>query len=293
MLPALLERTLLGRDDAAALALDQWASGAALPDEAPALDGARVDLETVLAAFAPSPTAADTTALWRDEARVLGEALSRALASPGARRLRALRALDARDDGPGLAPLAASGAAPLPPATAAAVRDVAAHAREAVAKLLDDADPLTAASALRILGKLDDPRVTPRRVARAATGPSPARAAARSVARRMASSPATARALTEALAVALASADADERLGLVEVLATLGEPAIAPLERAASDRSPLVRAAVARALAARPGAHGGQTLERLSSDESAAVRRAALTRSPALDLSPSPTTMGR
>jgi HEAT repeat protein len=274
-LPALLERALLARGDAASLALDLWASGASPPDEAAALEGTRVDLETVLAAMVPRPSGADTAPLWRDDTRALSDTLARALAAPGPRRRRALEALDARDDGAGLAPLVPAGAAPLPTATAAAVREIGARARDAVAKLLDDGDPNTAALALRVLAKLDDPRVTAIRVARAAAGPLGMRAAARAAAARMAAA-GGARAVSDALSAELAAArNADERLGLVETLAALGDPAGAALEKAAADRSPLVRAAVARALAARPTPLARATLDRLASDDSPAVRRAA------------------
>jgi tetratricopeptide (TPR) repeat protein len=293
-LPALLERALLGRDTDASRALDLWASGGALPDEGPALEGSRVELEAVLAGLVPTPSGADTTALWRDDPRALGDLLNRGLAVAGPRRQRALAAMDARDDGPALGQLAPAGRAPMPVATAAAVREVAGQAREAVAKLLDDGDPITAAAALRILAKLDDRRVTPQRVARAAAGAPAARDAAQIATRRLAVDPASARDLAQAFGAELAgNHTADERLGVVEALGALGEPATAALERAASDRSPLVRAAVARALAARQSPRAAPTLERLATDESPAVRRAALTRSPALDLSPSPTTMGR
>jgi tetratricopeptide (TPR) repeat protein/HEAT repeat protein len=291
---ALLERALLGGDEETMRALDSWVSGGALPDEGPALEGSRVDLESVLNALVPAPSGADTAALWREDPRAVGELLNRALAAPGPRRQRALEALDARDDGPGLGPLAPSGRAPMPAPTAVAVRDVATKARESVAKLLDASDPATAATALRILAKLDDPRVTPQRLARAAAGPPAAREAAQSAARRIAATPAYARTFVQALSSELvASHTADERLGIVEVLGALGEAAVGALERAASDRSPLVRAAVARAVAAHRNPLSAPILERLSADESPAVRRAALTRSPALDLSPSPTTMGR
>lgn len=293
-LPALLERALLARDANATRALDLWASAGALADEGPTLEGPRVDVEMVLAALVPPPSGADATALWRDDPRALGDLLNRALAVPGHRRQRALGALNARDDGPGLGQLAPSGRSPMPVATAAAVREIGGQAREAVAKLLDDGDATTAALALRVLAKLDDRRVTPQRVARAAAGLPVAREAALVATGRLAVTPASARDLAQALAAELTlNHAADERLGVVEAMGALGEPAIAALERAASDRSPLVRAAVARALAARPSPLGAPTLERLAADESPAVRRAALTRSPALDLSPSPTTMGR
>jgi tetratricopeptide (TPR) repeat protein len=263
-LPALLEDALLARppvSEAAQLALDAWAAGAPTPDEAAAVEGTRLDPEALLAALEPAPSGADASVLWRDDARPIAGLLVDALRDGPERRRAALAALDSRDDGPGLGPLVAPGAAPLGPATASAVVAVAALSRDAVAARLDDDVAALRAAALRVLAKLGDARVTPRRVAAAASGGAEERAAALDVARRWASaSPALARALADAVAAALAAEEAavpsdradrrwEARLGLVDVLAATGAPGAPGLQRALGDPSLLVRAGATAALA--------------------------------------------
>jgi tetratricopeptide (TPR) repeat protein len=265
-LPALLEAALLDRParaGAALLALDAWASGAPSPDEALAIDGARLDLDALVASLEPLPAGADTTVLWRDDPRLVAGPLLDALAdrtSPERRR-QALGVLDAPADGASLAPLLAAGAPPLPAALAMAVD---AAVREAVASHLDEADAGVRAAALRALARMGDSRVTARRVAEAAAGRPDERAAALAVARRWATTaPRDARALADVLAAALAASsvprapegDATEptsrweaRLGLVDALAALGGLGASGLERALGDANAVVRGAAAEAL---------------------------------------------
>ncbi len=259
-LPALLEDALLGRAPIAAaalLALDAWASGAPPPDEARAIEGTRLELDALLSALEPPRSGADTSVLWRDDARLVSGALIAALGDGPERRLAALEALDARRDGPGVGLLLEDGATALPPATAAALTAVAVATRDAVAARLDDDLVAVRALALRVLAKFGDARVTARRVARAAAGLPEEQAAAVAVARRWAaSSPADARALADELTAAFADTGGarpperawEARLGLVAALAATGVPGTAGLQRALGDASFLVRSAAATAL---------------------------------------------
>jgi tetratricopeptide (TPR) repeat protein len=285
-LPALLDDALLARAPvrgAALLALDLWASGAVQPDEARAIEGTRLDLETTLTGLEPGPSGADASVLWRDDARMIGGVLVEALRDPGERRRRALEALDGGDHGPGLGGLVAEGATPLEPATVAALAAIAAFTRDAVAARLDDAEPDVRARALVVLAKAGDPRVTPRLVARSAAGRSEERDAAVAVARRWAATaPSVARALSDALTAALLAARAPSapgdrsaetsaeasapgstdgtwasRLGLVETLAATGSSGAVGLGHALDDANVLVRAAAASGLAA-TRARGGR-----------------------------------
>jgi tetratricopeptide (TPR) repeat protein len=259
-LPALFEDALLGRAPVAAaalLALDAWASGAPPPDEAQAIEGTRLELDALLSALEPARSGADTSVLWRDDTRLVSGALIDALAEAPERRLAALEALDARQDGPGVGLLLEGAAVPLAPATAAALTAVAGATRDAVAARLDDDLVAVRALALRVLAKFGDARVTARRVARAAAGLPEEQAAAVAVARRWAAaSPADARALADELTAAFADAGGDRpperaweaRLGLVAALAATGVPGTAGLQRALGDASFLVRSAAATAL---------------------------------------------
>jgi HEAT repeat protein len=179
---------------------------------------------------------------WRHE---LGIVVEGALAAGHGQRSQALAALDARDDGLSLGALWPRDAAALTPEIAAALQTLAAGIRDRLVGLLDDPDPITRAHALRLLAKLDDDRVTPARVTAAAQGTSTMRDAALFCARRWAvRSPASASALARALSEAATRTPPPEwpaRLGLVESLAVLGEPATSALTRALSDASPFVR----------------------------------------------------
>jgi tetratricopeptide (TPR) repeat protein/HEAT repeat protein len=275
-LPALLSRALLprapSRDGAAAvLALDLWTSDAPLADEATAIEGNAIDVEALLTAFVPRPSGTDLGTLWRDDVRALAGSLADALSHPGEARARALAALDSREDGVGLEPLVPRNGT-LPPATTAALGDLGAGTRDAVAALLDDAAPSVRGAALSILSKAGDERVTARRVALAAAGPPAPRDAAIAIGRLWATtSPVAARALADALASAL-GAPVDGRLGVVATLGALGTPGVEPLGRALVDSSPLVRAAAADALAG--AATATPALVTAATDPTAAVRAA-------------------
>jgi hypothetical protein len=294
-------------DSPALAALDAWAAGSSLPDEATAIDGPRVDVESLLAAFARRPPPGDRTRLWLDHKREVGQSLADALSRPGPSRQRALESLDSRADGPGLVPLAPGGSAPLALGVAAAVREVAGGQQDRLAGLMSDVDPETQGLAMRILVKLGDPRVTPARIAAAAASKSQTlrETAAFVAARKTRTSPAAPAAIAEALAPLLAEASPWEvRLSAVAALGALGEPGARPLERALGDDSPLVRAAaaqalagteaatpalvtaaddpvsavraaVARALSGRRSPAARAALDRLARDESARVRGAA------------------
>jgi tetratricopeptide (TPR) repeat protein len=286
-LPTLLEDALLARAPvgAAALrALDLWASGAAPPDEALGIDGMRVDLDAVIAGFEPPASGADTATLWRDDPRLVAGLLASALRDAPARRLAALAALDSRDDGPGLGPLVATGAAPLSAPTSSAVVAVGDALRDALASNLDDDDAAVRAAALRVLVKCGDARATVRRVALAAAAGPEEREAAVAVARRWnVASPSDARALANALTSTLAAAEAtavardragepsaartadrtadrswEARLGVVDALAAMGSFGAAGLQRALGDESVLVRAAATAALSSSSPAHSAR-----------------------------------
>jgi HEAT repeat protein/predicted Zn-dependent protease len=312
-LAPLLARALVPRqprrsDNASALvALDVWASGQPMPDEARAIEGSRVDLDAIVALLLQRPAAPDRSRLVVDRRAEIQQTVAAAFDRGGLARWHALLALDSRNDGPGLAPLVPGGDEPLPPALATVLREVAGGVRDRVAELLDDQDLDTQALALRVLAKLGDARVTPARIAAAAAGKTQAlRDAAVSAALwEVRSAPDTAMPLARALAPVLADAPAWEaRLAAVSALAAIGPAGHAALPRALEDESPLVRAAaasalassepataalvaaaqdpvaavraaVARSLAGRRTPAARATLDRLARDDSQRVRRAA------------------
>jgi tetratricopeptide (TPR) repeat protein len=254
-LPALLEGAMLARApvaDAARAALDLWASGKPTPDEAAAIEGARLDLDGLLNHLETPPAGGDASTLWRDDPRIVAGLLSKALGDGPERRLAALAALDGRDDGPGLGRLVGAEVEPLPRATAASVAAIGSATRDAVATRLDDELAEVRAAALRILAKAGDARASARRVALAAAGGGAERATALAIARRWAATaPAPARALADALSTSLFAkepASPEIRVALVDALAATGASGVPALERAASDPSVLVRAAAAAAL---------------------------------------------
>jgi tetratricopeptide (TPR) repeat protein/HEAT repeat protein len=282
-MPLLLEEALLARGASAAraaalLALDAWASAEPPPDEALAIEGTRLDLEVLLrareartadVAKVAKVANVDRSTVWRGDARQLTAVLLRAMNDLGAdRRLAALEALAAREDGIGAGAVAPDGSAPLAPETAAALAAVGAAIKDAAAERLDDQEGAVRAAALRVLAKSDDPRATAERVARAAAGGPEERAAAAELARRWAAaSPAATNALAAALSKDLAAATSpahphdgqagrtsgegwQARLGIVGALAITGAPGHAGLRSALDDPSPLVRAAAATALEA-------------------------------------------
>ena len=254
-LAALLARALLPRrfalpDATVPLqALAAWQTSATVPDEARLLAGSRIDVDALLAG--PPAAAADVSSLWRAHTRDLQDLLAEALARAGDVRREALAALDSRADGPALGPLTPEAAAPLSPEAAAATREIVAPLADRLAALLDDADADTRATALRLLVKLGDDRVTPARIAAAAADGSPLLAGAATFAavRVSRARPGSAPAIAAALAPALSDDSWHRRLAAVEALAALGPPGLTLLERTRSDRHAIVRAAVLAALA--------------------------------------------
>jgi HEAT repeat protein len=119
--------------------------------------------------------------------------------------------------------------------------------------LLDDPDGTTRAMALRVLAKLGDERATPARVAVAVTGsdrsPQLSAAAVFATARIVRDRPDTVSAFAYALSPFLGDDSWRRRLTAIEALASIGPAGHAALERARTDRNPLVRASVAALLA--------------------------------------------
>jgi tetratricopeptide (TPR) repeat protein/HEAT repeat protein len=240
-------------------ALGVWSSREAPPDEARSIAGNELSVREILTAAVQFPAAAaDLTPLIGSATGEIDTLLGQALARGGPARRAALDALDARDDGLGLGALVPAADGPLGPGAATALREVAWPLADRVAAALDDPDRRAKAAAIRVLAKLDDERLTPARLAEAVTDGAPALAAAAvSAARIMVEAHPG---LAAPIAAALAPLVTDDsgpswssRLAAVDVLAVLGAAGLPTLERAASDRHPLVRGAAAEALArARP-----------------------------------------
>ena len=93
--------------------------------------------------------------------------LAEALAAGGEARRMALLDLDSRTDEPGLGALAPAGSDPISPDAAQAMRDIATTLADAVADGLDDTDRAIRATALSVLAKLGDARITAARIAAA------------------------------------------------------------------------------------------------------------------------------
>jgi HEAT repeat protein len=146
--------------------------------------------------------------------------------------------------------LTPEGDATLGPDIAAATREVLQPLTDKIASLLDDAEAETRATALRVLAKLGDERVTPARIASAAADGSAA--AAFAAARVTAGRPAQATAIAAALAPVLGDESWRRRLAAVDALAGVGPAGVALLERTRSDKHAVVRAAALDALAKRP-----------------------------------------
>lgn len=245
----------LGRSDLARAALAAWMAGGTPPDEARSIAGNELSVREILAGLVELPAAAgDPTPLVAAHAGEIDALLGKALAKGGLARRAALDALDARTDGPGLGALAPAGSAPLPAGADAALREIAWPLGDRIAAALDDPDRRTRAAALRVLAKLDDERLTPARLAEAVADGAPGLADAAATAARILvqAHPALAAPIAAAVAPLAAEESASSwscRLSAVELLAVLGAPALPALERAASDRHPLVRGAAADALA--------------------------------------------
>ena len=259
-LPALLARALLaGRvrarrpgGSARRAAASGWPAERHPTRPAP-IAGNDLAVREVLAALdADAAAAAISTPLWRAHTRrdrraswpTPSPAAAVRAAPPSTRSTRGPTARAGR--------AGAAGGRALPPEQAAsAAREIAWPLADQVAAALDDPDRRTRAAALRVLAKLDDERLTPARLAEAVadgaplladaavdgrpdpgSGPSGARRANRRRDR-----PAADRRRL------VAAASWSCRLSAVELLAALGPAGLPPLDRAASDRNALVRAA--------------------------------------------------
>jgi tetratricopeptide (TPR) repeat protein/HEAT repeat protein len=312
VLPALAERVLLQPatnltgDGPAAAALDRYIGGAPLDEEAKAIDGSRIDVDAMLGVLTSPPSPTDRTGSWIGRTRDIGQILNGALGRSRDSKLRALNALDARDDGPGLGRLAPAGSTELAPPVAVALREIGAQVRDAVLTLLDDPTPEVRASALRVAVKLGDSRVSPGRIVATLTS-APAEmieAASFATAWKVKAEPKSARAFVDAIRPLMSAADSwEHRLAAIELLRHLSGAGRASLEGAVGDENPFVRsaavealagseaslpflltaaadpvaavrAAAARALASHPGPATRASLARLARDSSPLVREA-------------------
>jgi HEAT repeat protein len=251
-LPPLLTRAFLPRRFSLAdpqvplAALAAWAEGATPPDEARLFSGSRPDIDALLTS-APRG-GADLTRLARAHTRELTELLSEGLVGSGDERREALEALDGEGEGLALGALVPD--VSLNPEAMIVAREVLLPVADRLAVALDDADPEIRATALRVLVKLGDERVTPSRIATAAGDGAPALAAAAifAASRLSRERPGSAGGIANALVPLLSDERWACRLAAVEVWSVLGPAGASALERARSDRHPVVRAA---ALAAR------------------------------------------
>jgi tetratricopeptide (TPR) repeat protein len=254
----LLARALLPRRYALAdasvpmEALAAWQANAAPPDEARQIAGPLVDVDGLLALPATAP--ADLTPLWRAHIGELQDLLAEALARGGDARHDVLSALDNRPDAPALGALTPEAEAALSSDAAAAIREVTQPLADKLASFLDDPDVEARATALRLLVKLGDDRVTPARIAAAAFDAAPALAAAAAFAasRVAAARPGQAPAIAAALAPMLGDESWRRRIAAVDALAGMGPIGVALLERTRSDKHAVVRAAALDALAKKP-----------------------------------------
>jgi tetratricopeptide (TPR) repeat protein len=252
-LPALMARAFLPGQFSSAdphvsvAALSAWKAEASPPDDARLFSGSRVDIDALLIGTAPSRT--DLAALARAHTRELTELLSEGLAGSAPERREALDAVDG--DGEGLALGALLPDASLSPETMSVAREVILPVADRLMAALDDADPEIQATALRVLAKLGDERVSPSRIAAAAYNGAPALAAAAIfAAERLARDrPGSAASIAGAVAPLLSDERWVCRLTAVEVSSVLGSAGAIALERARADRHPVVRAAALGGLA--------------------------------------------
>ena len=259
-LPALLTRALLPGEFALAgsaaplAALAAWQSGGPPPDEARSIAGNDLSIPMMLAALLEAASASDLTPLWRAHTGEIDTILSEALARGGSARRAALEALDARPDGLALGALTPMGDSPSAPEMAVAAREIAWPLADGIAPSLDDPDRRTRALTLRVLAKLDDERLTPARLAEAVADGAPVlTSAALSAAQILVRAhPDLAAPIASAVAPLVtddgSAASWSCRLAAVELLALLGPPGLAPLDRAVNDRNALVRAAALEAV---------------------------------------------
>ena len=195
--------------------------------------------------------AANLTPLLRAHAHAVQEALAEALARGGDGRREALAALDGRGEGPGLGALTDDDGGTLGADPVLQVQDIVLPLADWLAALLDDPDAETRATALRVLVKLGDERVTAARIGAAVCDGSTllASAATFAAARIARDHPASTPAIVTAVALTLGDDSWRHRLAAVEALGALGAPGLKALDRARADRNALVRATALELLA--------------------------------------------
>ncbi len=215
----------------------------------------------LLAAWMPAPSQGDFFPVWRARTPALIHVLGDALAAGGEARRMALLDLDSRADEPGLGALAPTGSEPISPDAEQAIREIATTLADAVADGLDDPDRTIRATALSVLAKLGDARITATRIAAAvADGDADLADGALRAARQLVrATPAVAGSLIAAVAP-LARDDGrtpawqaptwKTRVAAIRVLAALGSGGREALRAAAaSDRNAVVRATARAAIA--------------------------------------------
>jgi tetratricopeptide (TPR) repeat protein len=257
VVPGLLRRALLPRrfglpDAAAPLAgLAVVSTDGGPPDEARLLGSPRLDFEGAIAAMVRQGGRRELLPLVRESAPVVRDTLTEALARGGDGRKEALAALDAPGDRIGLGELTSEDEAVAAPEATAAVRELVAPLADRLAALLDDPDASVRASALRVLAKIGDERVTATRIAAAVGDDSPLLAAAGAFAAGLLARdrPTTLAVTATALASAVTDPSWRRRLAAVEALGALGPAAAPALERARLDPNPIVRGAALDAIA--------------------------------------------
>jgi HEAT repeat protein len=257
VVPGLIRRALLPRrfglpSAAAPLAGLAMISREGRPaDEARFLGSPRLDLEAALGAILRQEERRDPMPLVRGSASVVRDALAEALARGGDARKEALAALDGPGDKLGLGDLTPDEDASAAPDAAIAIRDMVAPLADRLAALLDDPEASVRASALRLLAKIGDERVTGGRIAAAVGDDSPLLAAAGAFGAAVLAHdrPTSLAAAVAALAPALSDASWRHRLAAVEALGALGPAAAPALDRARLDPNPIVRGAAVDAIA--------------------------------------------
>ena len=250
--------------------------GLPLEDDAKAIEGVRLDLDAMLAVLTSPPAQVDRTSAWLNRTREIERILREFLSSDQAHKIQALEALDSRDDGPGLGPLAPAGRAPLAPAVVPALREIGSAVAGRVLALVADPSPEVRALAIRVGAKLDDTRMTPSMIL-AATEDSPRRvqdAATFALTKYVASHPEGTAAFNRRLAAMLSEAGPwERRVAVVSLLGCLGPAAVPVLEASLHDESPFVRSAAVAAFARAGGSAAVLALS--AADSTPAVRAAA------------------
>jgi tetratricopeptide (TPR) repeat protein len=267
-LSGLWRRALLGAGEtqkAARLALATFASDAAVPDDAPAVRGSRLEASELLDELCAFPPDADgqLEALWTEYATDIAELLVGALRGRTEDRRRALGALDGRGGGLGLGRLAGPGPQ-LSSRAERALGEIAGRVRGPIVELLSDPDLLVRLRALRLATKLRDSRVTNTHIVAAlrasgdrgqadgagTEGLDPAQVGLEALSELRARGQLDAHGLWQQTAPLLGDPAWVVRLAAVEAMYIPGTPPASMLKPALEDVSPLVRAAASRS--ARP-----------------------------------------